>query len=179
MKCSDFESFELSHPFTPFQHLVCCLPPQSASFLPPSYAALLTDPDSPLHDYYPSQFARDKNGKKKDYEAVVILPFIDEARVLKVIQEEKCDDALTEAEKERNSPEKECLMEFCESSSVFPSPLLKEYFPDLIDCHCRSTELGDLRFVYERLRETVKQDKTAVFSSIYPQCVSIRHPKAK
>lgn len=179
MKCSDFESFELSHPFTPFQHLVCCLPPQSASFLPPSYAALLTDPDSPLHDYYPSQFARDKNGKRKDYEAVVILPFIDEARVLKVIQEEKCDDGLTEAEKERNSPEKECLMEFCESSPVFRSPLMKEYFPDLIDCHCRSTELGDLRFVYERLRETVKQDKTAVFSSIYPQCVSIRHPKAK
>jgi len=45
--------FEQGTPFTPLLQLLSVLPPQSASFLPPSYQAVMTDAASPVVDYYP------------------------------------------------------------------------------------------------------------------------------
>ena len=33
---------------------------------------------SPIIDYYPPEFKTDLNGKRQDWEAVVLIPFIDE-----------------------------------------------------------------------------------------------------
>ena len=41
---------------------------------------------SPLIDFYPSDFATDLNGKQQEWEAVVLIPFIDEKRLLEVMQ---------------------------------------------------------------------------------------------
>ncbi len=38
----------------------------------------MTDEASPIFDYYPCSFETDLNGKKNDWEAVVLIPFIDE-----------------------------------------------------------------------------------------------------
>ena len=38
----------------------------------------MTDSNSELIEYYPENFETDLNGKKHDWEAVVLLPFIDE-----------------------------------------------------------------------------------------------------
>lgn len=38
----------------------------------------MIDPESPIYDYYPVNFDTDLNGKKQDWEAVVLIPFIDE-----------------------------------------------------------------------------------------------------
>lgn len=38
----------------------------------------MCDKDSPLVDYYPEEFRTDLNGKQQDWEAVVLIPFIDE-----------------------------------------------------------------------------------------------------
>lgn len=38
----------------------------------------MTSEDSPLKKYYPEDFSKDLNGKKQDWEAVVLIPFIDQ-----------------------------------------------------------------------------------------------------
>jgi 5'-3' exoribonuclease 1 len=40
------------------------------------------DVNSPILDFYPTEFEQDLNGKKQDWEAVVKIPFIDEGRLL-------------------------------------------------------------------------------------------------
>ena len=42
----------------------------------------MTAPDSPILDFYPLEVKKDLNGKKADWEAVVLIPFIDERRLL-------------------------------------------------------------------------------------------------
>jgi 5'-3' exoribonuclease 1 len=38
----------------------------------------MTEPYSPILDFYPTKFATDLNGKKNDWEALVLIPFINE-----------------------------------------------------------------------------------------------------
>lgn len=45
----------------------------------------MNDPRSPIIDFYPEQFETDLNGKKNDWEAVVLLPFIKEDRLLQAV----------------------------------------------------------------------------------------------
>ena len=37
--------------------------------------------NSPIIDYYPINFEQDLNGKQQAWEAVVLIPFIDEVRI--------------------------------------------------------------------------------------------------
>ena len=56
----------------------------------------MTEETSPIHDFYPKQFELDMNGKKQDWEAVVKIPFIDQARLLKAMAREftnRCQDS--------------------------------------------------------------------------------------
>lgn len=106
----------------------------------------------------------------------MILPFIDEERVLRVIETQHCDEGLTEKEKVRNSFEKELFMTYAESPRVFASPLDRQYYPDIIDSHCTVLELDGYAPVFAALEAADHHDKTAVFSSIYPFCVGIQHP---
>jgi 5'-3' exoribonuclease 1 len=39
--------------------------------------------NSPVIDYYPVDFETDLNGKQQEWEAVVLIPFIDEASTVK------------------------------------------------------------------------------------------------
>jgi len=57
-------------------------------------------PSSPLAEFYPLDFESDLNGKKHDWEAVVLIPFIDERRLLAAMR--PCEVLLSEAERERN-----------------------------------------------------------------------------
>ena len=38
----------------------------------------MTDEHSPILDFYPLDFSIDLNGKRQEWEAVVLIPFIDE-----------------------------------------------------------------------------------------------------
>lgn len=38
--------------------------------------------ESPIIDFYPTHFETDLNGKVQEWEAVVLIPFIDEVRCL-------------------------------------------------------------------------------------------------
>jgi hypothetical protein len=85
--------WEQGQPLTPFEQLLACLPPRSANLLPEPYSFLMNDPRSPILEYYPKDFRTDLNGKKNDYEAVVLLPFIDVGR-LKAAESEFVDFSL-------------------------------------------------------------------------------------
>lgn len=66
-----------SFPTTPFQQLLCVLPPKSADLIPSPLCNLLTDDDSPLKDFYPTNFDIDLSGKRREWEGIVILPAVD------------------------------------------------------------------------------------------------------
>jgi len=77
----EFESiskFDLQTPSLPFEQLLSVLPPPSSKLLPKPYRSLMTNPKSPLVKlgYYPSDFKVDYEGKIKEHEGIVLLPFV-------------------------------------------------------------------------------------------------------
>jgi len=46
----------------------------------------MTEQSSPILDFYPHDFQLDLNGKKQDWEAVVLIPFIDENRLIEAMK---------------------------------------------------------------------------------------------
>lgn len=42
----------------------------------------MTNSDSPVLDFYPTDFSTDLNGKQHEWESVVLIPFIDEVCIL-------------------------------------------------------------------------------------------------
>ena len=46
----------------------------------------MVNEDSPVRDFYPMDFETDMNGKQMEWEAVVLIPFIDEERLLQAMK---------------------------------------------------------------------------------------------
>lgn len=95
-------SFSFDKPFLPFQQLMSVLPPASAACVPIPYRKLMTSPDSPLRDFYKEDFETDLNGKRNDWEAVVLLPFVEEDRLIEAMAIVS-DAELTPVERKRNT----------------------------------------------------------------------------
>jgi 5'-3' exoribonuclease 2 len=60
----------------------------------------MLEADSPIIDFYPTEFEIDMNGKKMAWQGVALLPFIDEKRLLEAMI--PLYDQLTEEEEKRN-----------------------------------------------------------------------------
>ncbi|KAK0182305.1 hypothetical protein PV327_000457 [Microctonus hyperodae] len=87
-------------PFQPLEQLMGVFPAASSRHVPEPWAPLMSDPKSPIIDFYPEDFKIDLNGKKFAWQGVALLPFVDEKRLFKAL--EPYYDALTDAEKKRN-----------------------------------------------------------------------------
>jgi 5'-3' exoribonuclease 1 len=95
-------SFELGQPFLPFQQLLGCLPPASTNLLPRLYQWLMVSNESPVREFYPLEFGIDQDGKKNPWEAVVLLDFIDEVKLLQAEALHCPADKLSQVERNRN-----------------------------------------------------------------------------
>ncbi|SPN97606.1 probable KEM1 - multifunctional nuclease [Cephalotrichum gorgonifer] len=127
-------NFKKGVPFKPYEQLMGVLPDRSKSIVPKVYWDLMTDPNSPIFDFYPRDFELDMNGKKMDWEAVVKIPFIDEARLLAAMEPK--NKLLSKDEDDRN--QFGVALKFTYSADVnfvYPSSMVG-VFPDLPSCHC-------------------------------------------
>lgn len=94
-------NFELSKPFRPIEQLLAVLPADSVKALPESCQQLMLSPDSPIIDIYSRDIPIDPNGKILPWLWVVLLPFIDESRIVSAMQ--LCEDGMSDEEKRRNT----------------------------------------------------------------------------
>ena len=99
---SEFEFDKIkSKPFSPFGQLMGVLPASSGKVaLPKSFSKLMIDPSSPIIDFYPTDFKLDLNGKMYNWQAVILLPFVDADRLVKTIK--PLEDELNEDLKRMN-----------------------------------------------------------------------------
>ncbi|KAJ2787600.1 5'-3' exoribonuclease 2, partial [Coemansia helicoidea] len=79
-------SLELGAPLRPYEQLMGVLPARSRGSLPKEFGPLMTSADSPIIDFYPTDFPLDLNGKKFLWQAVILLPFIDQKRLLDAVE---------------------------------------------------------------------------------------------
>ncbi|CAG9766386.1 unnamed protein product [Ceutorhynchus assimilis] len=73
-------------PFNPLEQLMGVFPAASSKHVPEPWAPLMSDPESPIIDFYPEDFKIDLNGKKFAWQGVALLPFVEEERLFKALK---------------------------------------------------------------------------------------------
>lgn len=130
--------FEMGVPFTPFQQLMAVLPERSKNLIPAAFRPLMYEESSPIIDFYPADAELDKNGKTADWEAVVLIPFVDEKRLISAM--EPYLHKLTPEEAQRNKFGKPlCFVFNPQVDSFYKSPL-SGIFSDIEHDHCVELE---------------------------------------
>lgn len=131
--------FDLAKPFKPFEQLMAVLPARSRKLMPDVYRLLMTDERSPIIDFYPEEVAVDLNGKTASWEAVVLLSFVDEKRLLEVLR--PIESKLTPEETKRNSYGTDIMFVFnMQNDTRYPTPL-PGFYHDLEHDRCHEEPL--------------------------------------
>jgi len=95
--------------------------------LPNCFGNLMTSGNSPIIEYYPTEFEQDLNGKQQEWEAVVCVPFINEKRLLEAMT--PLYEKLNPAERKRNNHGPMMIFSFSETQGErYEAP---EYFPPI------------------------------------------------
>ncbi|XVE56144.1 hypothetical protein DITRI_Ditri03aG0214200 [Diplodiscus trichospermus] len=153
--------FELGSPFKPFNQLLGVFPAASSHALPEQYRKLMTDPNSPIIDFYPTDFEVDMDGKRYSWQGIAKLPFIDEERLLAEVA--KIEHTLTEEEARRNST-------MCDMLFVAASHRLSEQIFSL-----DSRKRLKVRQRIE-VKEEVKPDLSDGMNGFISPCAGDTHP---
>jgi len=167
-------NFELSKPFLPFEQLLAVLPAASKALLPVAFQWLMTANESPIIDFYPVDFEQDLNGKQQDWEAVVLIPFIDETRLLKAMS--PLYSKMNQVESARNKHGPMWIGNYLtDDLGPYQAPA---YFPSVEKSHCKfelvHREQWDVpsEKLKKGLMEGVKLD---IFFPGFPTLKHIRH----
>ena len=104
----------------------------------------MTNPHSPIVDFYPPSFEMDMEGKRAEWEAIVLIPFINQQRLL-AAEASIPPGSLTEAERTRNQPGSILIFSHDkEAVNGVPQPSLlplRSQWPQA-DCDCDREELS-------------------------------------
>ncbi|KAK5646017.1 hypothetical protein RI129_004481 [Pyrocoelia pectoralis] len=163
--------FELGKPFKPHEQLLAVLPAASKTLLPVPYQKLMTDDDSPIKMYYPEDFKTDLNGKRMEWEAVVLIPFIEEDVLLQAM--EPCDKDLTFEEVERNAHGPMLVYQYTpENMKWYTAP---KYFPTVTESHakCTAVNIAEIQIPTQRLIKGAYPG--AKFDVYYPGFPTMKH----
>ncbi|XP_038991449.1 5'-3' exoribonuclease 3-like isoform X2 [Hibiscus syriacus] len=153
--------FELGSPFKPFNQLLGVFPAASSHALPEQYRKLMADPNSPIIDFYPTDFEIDMDGKRFSWQGIAKLPFIDEERLLAEVA--KIEHTLTEEEVRRNSTM--CDMLFVAASHRLSEQIL------YLDSRCKQLTVGQQAPV-----DKVKPDLSDGMNGYIFPCAGDSHP---
>uniref|UniRef100_A0A8C9ZFL1 5'-3' exoribonuclease 1 n=1 Tax=Sander lucioperca TaxID=283035 RepID=A0A8C9ZFL1_SANLU len=166
-------TFDLEKPFMPFQQLLAVLPAASKELLPESYRHLMTSENSPIIEYYPVDFKTDLNGKQQEWEAVVLIPFIDERCLLAAM--EPYNLKMTKEEKARNR-HTECAVYSYDSEKDFMyySPL-PQLFPDIVHCHVRKADIPMDAWHVQLDHVSRRLDRSSLYFCGFPTLQHIKH----
>ena len=132
-----FKNYGRTIPTTPYQQLLCVLPPKSAHLLPQPLDKLLTNESSPLKKHCPNDFNIDLSGKRKEWEGIVILPMVDFELVRTTYMQYV--DQLQHNDKKRNVLGRTFLYDFKEETEYH----FKSYYGDIPKCKV-TTKIIDL-----------------------------------
>lgn len=97
----DIAKFEKSKPFSPLEQLLAVLPANSAKALPEEVRWLMLDRSSPIIDLYNDDVPIDPNGKHLPWLWILLLPFIDESRIVEAFN--VCRPKLSLEARKRNA----------------------------------------------------------------------------
>uniref|UniRef100_A0A3B4YZ42 5'-3' exoribonuclease 1 n=1 Tax=Seriola lalandi dorsalis TaxID=1841481 RepID=A0A3B4YZ42_SERLL len=166
-------TFDLAKPFMPFQQLLAVLPAASMALLPECYRHLMTSESSPIIEYYPLDFKTDLNGKQQEWEAVVLIPFIDERCLLAAM--EPYSHKMTKEEKSRNC-HTECAVYSYDSELDFTyTSTLPQLFPDIVHCHARKAHIPMDAWQVPLDHVSRPIDRSALYFCGFPTLQHIKH----
>ena len=137
------KSFAKSAPFLPFQQLLAILPAQSCGLVPETYRWLMLDPASPIHDFYPRAFETDQNGKLREWESVVLIPFVDTKRLLSAAELAEKRMPLTPKEAARNAHGKPLLFTHTREALGTRQSPVPNAVPLVFEVHSQAKEISD------------------------------------
>uniref|UniRef100_A0A671WM69 5'-3' exoribonuclease 1 n=1 Tax=Sparus aurata TaxID=8175 RepID=A0A671WM69_SPAAU len=166
-------TFDLGKPFMPFQQLLAVLPAASMELLPQAYRHLMTSENSPIIEYYPLDFKTDLNGKQQEWEAVVLIPFIDERCLLAAM--DPCNHNLTKQEKARNCHTECAVYTYDQEADVTYSSSLPQLFPDIIHCHVRKEHIPMDAWYVPLDHVSRPYDRSSLYFCGFPTLQHIRH----
>ncbi|XP_030607543.1 5'-3' exoribonuclease 1 isoform X2 [Archocentrus centrarchus] len=166
-------TFELERPFMPFQQLLAVLPAASMELLPECYRHLMTSERSPIIEYYPLDFKTDLNGKQQEWEAVVLIPFIDERCLLGAM--EPCNSKLTKEEKARNRHTECAVYSYDSEIDVTYTSPLPQLFPDIVHCHVRAAHIPMDAWQVALDHVSKPVDRSALYFCGFPTLQHIKH----
>ncbi|KAJ3594424.1 hypothetical protein NHX12_003731 [Muraenolepis orangiensis] len=166
-------TFDFGRPFMPFQQLLAVLPAASKDLLPQAYRHLMTSTSSSIIQYYPVDFKTDLNGKQQEWEAVVLIPFIDERCLLAAMQQ--CNEHLTESESKRNRHTECCVYTFDQDVDVEYTSTNPLQFPTITHCHVRQTPVPLDSWMVSVDHVGRAADRSALYFCGFPTLQHIQH----
>lgn len=129
-------AFTPGRPFLPYEQLMAVQPSSSCKLLPEPYRHLMTDQNSPIADFYPVDFLIDTEGKRAEWEGVVLIPFIEESRLLQAIGSVP-QGSLSAGERKRNAAGSILVFMHDPKSQekAFCKSTLPHHFKDVVHCN--------------------------------------------